>query len=169
MCFASARLQWILFPFQSHCHITLPIQFLWNPPFAIKLGLGGWNVLVGLNRLYLIPQPIFGRKEGLLKFSLCTECFTVQCYNLMANNSRHKIYFPCCVSNLVAVISISMHQCEAPLNRTNDAETLGRVRLKLIRIMVEFLAVPTSVSAFRCLCFKKTIWSFFRIEICPFY
>ena len=93
-----------------------------EPSFAFQLGLGGWNVLVGLNRLYLIPQPIFGRKEGLLKFSLCTECFTVQCYNLTANNSRHKIYFPCCVSNLVVVILIWMLQCEAPFNRANDAD-----------------------------------------------
>ena len=40
----------------------------------------------------MIPQPNFGRKEGLLKFSVGAKCFTLQCYNLMANNSRHKIY-----------------------------------------------------------------------------
>ena len=87
-------------------HVTNPVFV--KPLFCNQIGFGGMkcSLLVGLNRLYLIPQPIFGRKDGLLKFSLCTECFTVQCYNLMANNSRHKIYFPCCVSNLVAVISI---------------------------------------------------------------
>ena len=133
MCFVSARLQWILFPFPSHCHITLPIQFSWNPPFAIKLGLGGWNVLVALNRLYLIPQPNFGRKEGLQKFSLCTECFTVQCYNLMANDSRHKIYFPCCVTILLLLyrfycISVRHRSIEPTM------QTLERVGLKLTRI-----------------------------------
>ena len=85
-------------------HVTNPVFV--KPPFCNQIGFGGMKCTCGVKLTLFDPQPIFGRKDGLLKFSLCTECFTVQCYNLMGNNSRYKIYFPCCVSNLVAVISI---------------------------------------------------------------
>ena len=77
-------------------HVTNSV--LVKPLFALELGLGGmkhsWEVIW----ILFHPSTNFRtKKRVLLKFSLCAECFTMQCCNLIAKNSRHKLYFPCCV------------------------------------------------------------------------
>ena len=109
---------------------TNPV-FCETPPFAIKFDLRGWNVLVGLNRLYLIHQPNFGRKEVLLKFSLFAECFTV--FTVQITLVIKFIFLAASAILLLLYwfecISVRHHRSIEP-----TMQTLGGVGLKLTRI-----------------------------------